>query len=236
MASVAAEKGSISVLDVGGTPRYWERVGLAFLGSINARVVVLNRHERELGDASPSELITLETGDGCRLAYEDQTFDLCHSNSVIEHVETWANMKAFAAETRRVARGYYVQTPYFWFPIDPHYYRMPMFHWFPRPLRARFVNQFPLAYSGRAVGVDAAFKFVDNAQLLDARQFRFLFPDSELRFERFAGLAKSMIAIRRQPDSPARCVASEPDGKPPTVENNLQMSRSPESRTKRRPA
>ena len=37
-------------------------------------------------------------------------------------------MRAFAAETKRLADNYYIQTPYFWFPIDPHYYRIPLFH------------------------------------------------------------------------------------------------------------
>jgi len=108
-------------------------------------------------------------------------------------------MKSFAAETRRVGRNYYVQTPYFWFPFDPHYYRMPMFHWFPRPVRARLLNSLPLATIGRIEGVDLAFDVVDRARLLDGRQFRFLFPDAKVSFERFGGLAKSMVAIRRQP-------------------------------------
>jgi hypothetical protein len=37
---------------------------------------------------------------------------------------------------------------------------------------------------------------VDQARLLDAQQFRHLFPDAKLSFERFCGLPKSMIAIR----------------------------------------
>jgi hypothetical protein len=56
---------------------------------------------------------------------------------------------------------------------------------------------------GRIEGVDMAFDVVDRARLLDGRQFRFLFPDAKISFERFGGLAKSMVAIRhRQADRP----------------------------------
>lgn len=38
-------------------------------------------------------------------------FDLVYSNSVIEHLGTWEKQQAFAAEARRVGRGYWIPTP-----------------------------------------------------------------------------------------------------------------------------
>jgi len=194
----AAEQHGVSIIDLGGTPNYWERIGSDFLRTRRVKVTVVNLHESELALAPElAELVTCEVGDACNLSrFDDRQFQLAHPNSVIEHVETWSNMKSFAAETRRVARAYYVQTPYFWFPVDPHYYRFPFFHWLPRPTRARLLNALPLTYSGRIQGVDHAFEIVDAARLLDRRQFEFLFPDSRITFERVAGLPKSMIAIR----------------------------------------
>lgn len=54
---------------------------------------------------------TTVVGDGTRLAFEDQSFDLVYSNSVIEHLGTWEKQQAFAAEARRVGRGYWIPTP-----------------------------------------------------------------------------------------------------------------------------
>ena len=54
-----------------------------------------------------------------RLPFDDGAFDLAYSSSVVEHVDQ-ALRPAFAAEMRRIARGHYVQTPAYSFPIEPH--------------------------------------------------------------------------------------------------------------------
>jgi len=194
---IARVRGKVEILDMGGTVDYWRRLGLEFLAEVGAKVTVVNVVETQLEKVSPSPLISCAVGDACNLSqFSDLQFDLAHSNSVIEHVGTWSNMKAFAAETRRLAQSYYIQTPYFWFPIDPHYYKMPFFHWFPRPIRARLLRNLPIAHAGKIAGVDRSFQTVDDARLLDLDQFRFLFPDANIKFERFVGLPKSMIAAR----------------------------------------
>lgn len=202
ISSVASARSGLSILDMGGTYEYWQRVGLDFLREKRVKITLVNKFATEFaGEGSDFEgnddMFSSAVGDACDLRqFPDKSFDLTHSNSVIEHLETWGNMKAFARETRRLADHYYVQTPYFWFPIDPHYYRMPLFHWFPRPTRATLLMTFPIAFSGKIPTVDLAFDVVDRARLLDRRQFRFLFPDAEVRFERFAGLPKSLIGLK----------------------------------------
>lgn len=198
IAKISQERGSVRILDMGGTVSYWRRVGPEFLREQKVKIILLNLHASELKETEGVEdLIETAVGNACDLSmFADNAFDLAHSNSVIEHVVTWQNMQAFARETRRVAKYYYVQTPYFWFPIDPHFYQMPFFHWYPRPIRARMLNRFSLTYSGRIKDVGVAYEVLDNAKLLDGRQFRFLFPDTKVTFERFLGLPKSLMAIK----------------------------------------
>ncbi len=189
---------SIRIADLGGTEEYWARVGFSFLRERGVSITLINLHASELSSAGlASDILTSEVGDACALThYTDMSFDLVHSNSVIEHVVTWDNMKSFAREIRRLAPSYYVQTPYFWFPIDPHYYKFPLFHWLPGPIRARLFSSLPIAHSGRIMDVGESYAAVDAARLLDHRQFRFLFPDGTVRFERLAGLPKSLIGLR----------------------------------------
>ena len=141
------------------------------------------------------DLFSVSIGDGCKLPYPDQSFDLVHPNSVIEHVGRWPDMVAFAAECRRLAPRYYVQTPYFWFPFEPHF-GMPFFHWLPEPLRVYLVAHFALGRFPRADSLSRAVEWVQSANLLGRRQFKYLFPDAIIQPERFAGMIKSLIAIK----------------------------------------
>jgi SAM-dependent methyltransferase len=67
------------------------------------------------------------------LPFADGEFDLAYCSSVIEHVPP-ARRAAFAAEVRRVGRGWFVQTPALSFPIEPHSL-LPGAHWIPMRLR-----------------------------------------------------------------------------------------------------
>ncbi len=67
------------------------------------------------------------------LPFADSEFDLVYCSSVIEHVPS-ARRAAFAAELRRVGRGWFVQTPARSFPIEPHSL-LPFAHWLPSAMR-----------------------------------------------------------------------------------------------------
>jgi hypothetical protein len=167
-----------------------------FLRQHGVTVTLLNLSEDLTG--TDDETFTHVVGDACNLAgYADGSFHIAHSNSVIEHVGGWVNVKRFASEIRRVATGLFVQTPYFWFPVEPHYIA-PLIHWLPRPLQEAMVRAFPLGhFRRREPDWDAAMVAIDaTPRLLDQRAFRLLFPDCTIVKERFLLLTKSLIAVR----------------------------------------
>ena len=67
------------------------------------------------------------------LPFADGEFDLVYCSSVIEHVPP-GRRAAFAAEVRRVGRGWFVQTPAYSFPLEPHSL-LPFAHWLPPRVR-----------------------------------------------------------------------------------------------------
>lgn len=126
-------------------------------------------------------------GDGTRLPFTDGHFDVAFSNSVIEHVPPELQ-PGFAAEIRRVARRYFVQTPNKYFPIEPHY-QFPLFQFLPRRARQALNRRFTLGWQPKGQW--------EEITLLSARDLRRLFPDAEIRRERILGMTKSLIAVRR---------------------------------------
>jgi hypothetical protein len=189
---------SCRIVDLGGGAAYWERVGFDWLTMHEFEVVCVNFQEQELTrNSKQAGPVELAVGDACDMVgYADRSFDIVHSNSVIEHVGMWQKMADFASEVRRLAPSYYVQTPYFWFPFDPHFYRVPLIHWLPASLRLKLHRRVKAGWSNPADDVGQAMNLVESNIMLDRSQFRFLFPDAEHRFEFYAGLPKSMIAMR----------------------------------------
>ena len=188
---VLAERKTCRIIDLGGTPSYWNDLGE---GMEWDRITVHTLNMGLLESARP-EIIPV-VGDARDVsAYDDCSFDIVHSNSVIEHTGRWDDMVAMAGEVRRLAPRYFVQTPYFWFPMEPHA-RFLFFHWMPEAWRYRILLRQSCGFWKQRSDVGAATKAVQSAVLLDRRQMQFLFPDAKLVAERFLGLTKSLMAIR----------------------------------------
>jgi SAM-dependent methyltransferase len=119
-----------------------------------------------------------------RLPFADGEFDLAYSSSLVEHLAP-ARRPAFADEVRRVARGWYVQTPAFSFPVEPHAL-LPFAHWLPARARRAYWR----------LGVAGAW---EDIRLLRRGELAALFPGGAVHAERIGPLAKSWIAVRPVP-------------------------------------
>lgn len=188
-------RGECRILDVGGTLAYWHILPPGFLREHRVRITLLNLRAFPV-DAAAADVFESVAGDACSMPeYGDGAFDLVHSNSVIEHVGLWDNMQRMANEVRRIGRAYYVQTPNFWFPMEPHYL-FPFLHWMPFPWRVWLAQRMSLGSWPKAGSVGAAVAAQQSAILLNARMMEALFPDARISRERVVGLPKSLIAVR----------------------------------------
>lgn len=192
ISKIFKDRGEVRILDLGGEPDYWRLFDRSFLEASKVHITTVN----PLSFAVEDPMFLALEGDACAMPqWKDNAFDLVHSNSVVEHVGDWPRMEAFAAETRRLAPRYYVQTPYFWFPIEPHF-SSPFFHWRSEQSRAKALLKRRHGFAERAPDMGEAMRGVQHARLLDKAQFKYLFPDATHYDERFGGLTKSLIAVR----------------------------------------
>ncbi|HEX5367880.1 MAG TPA: class I SAM-dependent methyltransferase [Dehalococcoidia bacterium] len=185
------------ILDVGGVEDFWEQAGFP----PNCHFTILN-----LDAPAPrsSNVVTIE-GDARDLSrFEDQSFDLVFSNSVIEHVGTLGDQRRMADEVRRVGRDYFVQTPSFWFPVEPHAV-FPMFHWLPVPVRAWLLNHLSLGHLGRRRDPEDALAVVRSIRIMRESELRRAFPDGAMWQEKLFGRTKSLTVYRMpaRRDAPA---------------------------------
>lgn len=188
LASLSRELGrDLHVLDVGGRPAYWENVRPEGI----ARIVVVNTSPTELGRTSLPLRFETFVGDARDLSgYADGSFDVVHSNSVIEHVGTWRDMQLMAHELRRVGVHGWVQTPAWEFPIEPHH-RLPFVHWLGAPAQRAALS---VARRYRGTSISERREHVERINLLARPEVEALFPGCAISVERFAGLPKSYIA------------------------------------------
>jgi SAM-dependent methyltransferase len=120
------------------------------------------------------------------LPFADAQFDLVYSSSVIEHIAP-GRREAFAEEVRRVGRGWFVQTPAWSFPVEPHAL-LPGAHWLPADIRRYYWK----------LGVAGEW---EEISLLRRAEIEALFGPA--RGERIGGLVKSWVCVSPPSSRPA---------------------------------
>jgi len=189
---IIEQKGVCRIADIGGTEYYWN-IARDFVEKSNVEIHLLNTEPQV--PINRDKFIATNMS-GCSLdQFGSNSFDMVHSNSVIEHVGQWREMTKMAHHVKRLAPSYFVQTPNFWFPVEPHF-RAPFFQFLPEQLRYRALMHFNLGFGGKRRTVAEAMRAVQSAQLLDHAQMQALFADGEIKRERFGPLTKSLMAIR----------------------------------------
>jgi len=192
------------ILDLGGGKgrhfgKYYPDLKAVCIADFNAEALAYAR------DTYGFDTIQVDGKDD--LPFEDKAFDMVFCSSVVEHVTgeklaaverfkrdgrafknvAWKAQQKFAAEVRRIAKAYYVQTPSRWFPVEVHSW-IPLIGALPTNMQWRVIQVFNRFWPRKDESPDWS--------LLGFDEMRELFPDAIIHRERMFGLTKSYIAIR----------------------------------------
>jgi ubiquinone/menaquinone biosynthesis C-methylase UbiE len=177
----------ISILDVGGTQEYWSKMGF---NNPDIQITLLNLKEQHVTGESFKSV----AGDATNMKeFSNKSFDIVFSNSVIEHLFTRSQQLKMANEVTRVGKFYYIQTPNFFFPIEPHFL-FPGFQFLPFSLRVFMINKFSLGHIPRKKLKNDAITQINEIKLLATTDMKELFPDATIWKEKLFGMTKSIVA------------------------------------------
>lgn len=175
------------VLDLGGTPAYWASAPVqpASVTVVNLAAFpeTVDHVSAVVADAcSPPETVTRNP------------YDLVVSNSLLEHVGGHVRRQQLSDAIRGAADRHFVQTPYRYFPVEPHWL-FPGLQFLPFAARVWVTRTWPLGHR-HAKDLSTAVASVNEVDLVGLRQMRSYFPESDIVLERFLGVPKSLIAVR----------------------------------------
>ncbi len=184
------------ILDVGGTQDFWVQMG--FHDEEGVTIVVANIEASHLELSQPGGATKFQSlvADGRNLScFEDGAFDVVFSNSVIEHVGALEGQRCMMKEIARVGKRYWVQTPNYWFPLEPHFHFLG-FQFLPRQAQAWLLTKMSLGWTERQSQFRSAHQIVSSVRLLSKRELREMVPGAEIYNERFLGLNKSFALFK----------------------------------------
>jgi len=177
----------LRLIDVGGTADFWQKRG--WIGRDDVSITAVNLQ----GDEGELDNFRMVRADATDLAsFANDELDVAFSNSVIEHLFTERNQTLMAGEIMRVAKAFWVQTPSFWFPIEPHFH-VPGWQWLPKNLRVKILQRRRCGWRGPCPDPEEALAAVEEVRLMTKRELHRAFPGACIWCERYMGLTKSYV-------------------------------------------
>jgi hypothetical protein len=175
------------VLDLGGTAVSWQVSGL------RARSLTVVNLDSP-ADSSESWM-NIVRGDACAGGFGK--YDLVFSNSLMEHLGGHTRRQQFVDVVQESAPSWWIQTPYRYFPIEPHWI-FPGFQFLPFRARVMICQHWSTIHVPTVKDRAKAAESVASIELISATEMRAYFPTSEIWFERLAGVPKSLVAVKTQ--------------------------------------
>lgn len=178
----------VRILDLGGSDYHWKNSG--FAGNENFRITLVNT---EIQDISEMDNFTFLEKDVTDLnLFKDGEFDIVYSNSLIEHINSDELQKKLADDIRRIGKHYFVQTPNYYFPVEPHFL-FPFFQFLPLSIKTELIMNYDLGWYKKQQDKKSAIELAESVKLLKKKELKKLFPDGNIYQEKYLFLNKSFI-------------------------------------------
>lgn len=181
-------KKPVNILDLGGSDYHWRNS--RFRDNKNFHITIVNTEQQNIKDLRNLSFIKKDVKD---LNYfDDKEFDLVYSNSLFEHINNYDEQKKLAGEIRRIGRHYFIQTPNYYFPVEPHFL-IPFFQFLPVTWKTMLIKKYDLGWYKKHKDEDKARELADSVRLLKKSELKQIFPGGKIYTEKYFLLNKSFI-------------------------------------------
>ncbi|HMQ67697.1 MAG TPA: class I SAM-dependent methyltransferase [Ignavibacteria bacterium] len=181
----------LSILDLGGSDYHWRRSG--FVNNKDFQITMVNTEDQDLSGMDNFIYLKKDVTDLGN--FSDEEFDIVYSNSLIEHINTEDLQFKLAEDIRRIGKHYFIQTPNYYFPLEPHFL-FPFFQYLPVNVRAGLVKNFDLGWYDKQPDKEKALELASSIKLLSQKELKKLFPDGNIYHEKYLFLNKSFIIYK----------------------------------------
>ena len=127
-----------------------------------------------------------------KLPFNDGEYDLIYSNSLFEHINNSDEQKKLAEEIKRIGKHYFIQTPNYYFPLEPHFL-FPFFQFLPDSLKQKLIMSYDLGWYKKQNDEKKAKELADSVRLLKKSELKEMFPGCKIYYEKYFLLNKSFI-------------------------------------------
>ncbi|HMQ80505.1 MAG TPA: class I SAM-dependent methyltransferase [Ignavibacteria bacterium] len=180
----------VTILDVGGTFDFWKQMGI--IDNSDYFITILNL--TDLGPGSSKNLKFIAGNAADLSQFKTASFGVVFSNSVIEHIPLKENRQKMADEIKRVGKKYFVQTPSFYFPFEPHFL-FPCFQFMPKSVKMFFLLNFDMGWFKKCQNSAEAQRLLQENSLLKLKELKNHFRGCRIIKEKYFFLTKSYIAV-----------------------------------------
>jgi len=179
----------LKILDLGGSDYYWQ--SLNFTDNENYKIEILNIENQNTENFKNISFLKNDVRD---LSFiKDKEYDLIYSNSLIEHLNNFDEQKKLAKEIQRTGKKYFIQTPNYYFPVEPHFL-FPFFQFLSVDMKTKLISNFNLGWFEKQTDIVKARELANSIKLLKEKELKEIFPGCKIYKEKYFSLNKSFIA------------------------------------------
>ncbi|MEO8446615.1 MAG: class I SAM-dependent methyltransferase [bacterium] len=179
----------IRILDLGGSDYHWRNLKLN--NNKDFHITIINTEIQDTKNFINMSFIKRDVRD--LSMFDDKEYDIVYSNSLIEHLNKHEEQKKLAEEIRRIGRHYFIQTPNYNFPIEPHFL-FPFFQFLSTKTKASLIKKYDLGWYIKQSDDAKARELAGSIRLLKKDELKKLFPEAKIYEEKYLFLNKSFIA------------------------------------------